>query len=176
MNLPLSRVEHTLPPVYDAHSRVLILGTMPSPKSREAGFYYSHPQNRFWKVMARLLNAPLPQTNEEKRALLLSSHIALWDVLSSCLIAGADDGSIREPRPNDIAGLLTRAPIAAVYTTGAKAAALYRRLILPQTGVEAATLPSTSPANCRYHNLDTLTEAYRVILPHLHLPVREDAL
>lgn len=164
MHPSLSKIEHTLPPVCDAQSKVLILGTMPSPKSREAGFYYSHPQNRFWPVMARLLDAPLPRTNDDKRALMLSRHIALWDVLSSCLIAGADDSSILAPVPNDIAGLLARVPVKAVFTTGTKAASLYRRLVLPQTGVEATALPSTSPANCRYHNLDTLTEAYRVIL------------
>lgn len=99
-------VVHPLKPVYDKNSRALILGTMPSPKSREYGFYYSHPQNRFWRVAAGLYNAPVPETNEEKASFLLQHRIAMWDVLKSCRIAGADDASIREPVPNDIAGLL----------------------------------------------------------------------
>jgi TDG/mug DNA glycosylase family protein len=137
---------------------------MPSPKSREYGFYYSHPQNRFWHILSDLFHEPFPQTNEEKTALLLRHHIALWDVLHSCRIDGADDASIRYPVPNDIAGLLKTTGIHQVFTTGAKAASLYRRFCLPQTGVEAFPLPSTSPANCRFYTYDKLLEAYRVLL------------
>jgi TDG/mug DNA glycosylase family protein len=157
-------IVHPLSPVWDEKSRVLVLGTMPSPKSREAGFYYSHPQNRFWPILAELYGEALPHTNEEKKALALRRGIALWDVLQSCRIKGADDASIRDPVPNDIAGLLTRTQITAVFTTGAKAASLYRRFCLPQTGLEAVALPSTSPANCRNWSYETLLEAWRILL------------
>lgn len=157
-------VIHPLQPVYDKNSRVLVLGTMPSPKSREYGFYYSHPQNRFWRIISDLYHEMLPQTNEQKTMLMLRHHIALWDVLQSCKIDGADDASIRDPVPNDIAGLLKNTEIQGVFTTGAKAASLYRKLCLPETGIEAVSLPSTSPANCRFYTYDKLLEAYRVLL------------
>lgn len=160
----MTRVEHPLSPVYDRNSKILILGTMPSPKSREYGFYYSHPQNRFWRVVSELYGQPLPKTNGEKTALLLSCRIALWDVLKSCSIEGADDGSIRDPVPNDIAGLLRKTDIRVVFTTGTKAFALYQKLCLKQTGVPAIALPSTSPANCRHYNYEKLLIAYRVLL------------
>lgn len=159
-------VVHPLEPVFDENSRVLVLGTMPSPKSREYGFYYSHPQNRFWRVMSELYQSPPPQTNEEKTALLLQNHIALWDVLKSCRIDGADDASIRDPIPNDIAGLLAKTKIRAVFTTGTKAAALYHRLCQKQTDVKAIALPSTSPANCRHYTYEKLVDAYRVLLEY----------
>lgn len=156
-------VEHTLPPVYNADSVVLVLGTMPSPKSREYGFYYSHPQNRFWPVLADLYGTPLPHTPEEKTEFLYRHGIALWDVLKSCRIDGADDGSIQEPVPNDIAGLLAKTQIRAVFTTGTKAASLYRRFCRLSAG-PAIALPSTSPANCRHYNFENLKEAYRILL------------
>lgn len=161
-------VHHTLPPVYRADSQILILGSMPSPKSRETGFYYGHPQNRFWRVLAGVFFTPLPLTNEEKREFVLSRHIALWDVLSSCKIKGADDGSIREPEPNRIDFILAQASIQAVFTTGGAAANYYRRLCLPKTGVESIPLPSTSPANCRCH-LEELIRRYRIILNYLDI-------
>ena len=160
-------IVHPLKPVFDRNSRVLVLGTMPSPKSREYGFYYSHPQNRFWRVVSDLTGESLPQTNEEKTALLLRSRIALWDVLKSCRIDGADDASIRDPVPNDIAGLLAETNIRAVFTTGTKAASLYRRLCRQKTGVDAIALPSTSPANCRFYTYERLLKAYRVLLDYM---------
>ena len=156
-------IEHTIPPVYDEHSKILILGTMPSPKSREYGFYYSHPQNRFWRVLSELYQEPLPTTVEEKAAFVLRHNIALWDVLKSCQIQGADDSSIRDPVPNDIAGLVHRTHIARIFTTGTKAAALYKRFCQKTAG-PAVPLPSTSPANCRHYTVERLVEAYRVIL------------
>jgi len=152
-------VVHPLPPVYDAHSRVLVLGSMPSPRSRQEGFYYAHPQNRFWRVLAALFGEPPPQSNGERRALALRRGIALWDVLASCEISGASDASIRAPVANDIRGILAAAPIRAVFTTGAAAAALYRRHILPVCGREATALPSTSAANARA-SLEALIRAY----------------
>ncbi len=162
-----SIVRHPLEPVYDRNSRILILGTMPSPKSREYGFYYSHPQNRFWRILAELVGEPLPDSNAEKTAFLLRHRIALWDVLQSCRIEGADDGSIRNPVPNDIAALLVRTGIRTIFTTGTKAAALYRRLCLKNTGVAAVPLPSTSPANCRRYNYEKLLDAYRILLNYI---------
>lgn len=159
------RVVHPLEPVFDEHSRVLILGTMPSPKSRETGFYYNHPQNRFWKVLAALFDEPAPQTNEAKRDLVLRHGIALWDVLAECTIEGASDGTIAECVPNDIDWLLGQTPVGAVFCTGAKAKELYDRHCLPTTGIEAVRLPSTSPANAAV-SLDQLVEAYRAILPY----------
>lgn len=159
-------VFHTLEPVYDAQSRVLLLGTMPSPRSREAGFYYAHPQNRFWSVLASLFDASVPQTAEARRAFALTHGIALWDVLARCEIRGADDASIRRPVANDIAWLLRQAPIRAVFTTGGKAFSLYQRLCLPQTGMPAVLLPSTSPANCRMSH-KALEQAYARILDAL---------
>ncbi|MGN0563395.1 MAG: DNA-deoxyinosine glycosylase [Candidatus Heritagella sp.] len=160
------RVTHAFPPVFRADSRVLVLGTMPSPKSRENGFYYSHPQNRFWPVMAALLDEPLPRTPEEKRALVLNHRIALWDVLQSCEIRGAGDASIRKPVANPIGRLLEQTKICAVFATGQKAAALYTRYCFPRTHLPVHALPSTSPANCRV-GMDALLESYRGILPFL---------
>lgn len=159
-------VFHTLDPVFDRLSRVLILGSIPSPKSREAGFYYGHPRNRFWPVLGAVLGEEIPISAKGKRALLLRRQIALWDVLQSCEIKGASDGSIREPLPNNLSLILGQAEIRAVFTTGGKAAALYRRLCQPQTGIEAIPLPSTSPANCACP-FEALCERYRAILPYL---------
>ena len=154
----LNFVTHTFPPLYAADSKVLILGSIPSPKSRELGFYYGHPRNRFWSVLSQVLDEPVPAREdiEAKKSLCLRHGIALWDVLASCYIHGADDGSIEEPVPNDIAGLLRKTQITQIFTTGAKADTLYRRYCLPETGVEALRLPSTSPANCAVKDEDLL--------------------
>lgn len=162
------QVIHPLAPVFDERSRVLILGTMPSPKSRETGFYYGHPQNRFWRVMAELLDEPFPASREERLALALRRHFALWDVLASCVIRGADDGSIREPEANDLSAVLSAAPIEAIFTTGTKAAALYRKLCLPKTGMEAIAPPSTSAANCRFYSYEQLVKAYAAVKEYLN--------
>lgn len=164
--MEIQKVVHPIGPVYDSGSRILILGTMPSPKSREAGFYYSHPRNRFWPVMAALFSEEIPADNEAKRALLLRHHIALWDVLASCEIAGAQDTSIRNPVPNPVEMLLENTGIKAVFTTGQKACQLYQKYCYPITGMQAVALPSTSPANAAM-SLERLTEAYSVILKAL---------
>lgn len=163
----MSRVIHTIEPVFNCHSRVLILGTMPSPKSREQGFYYAHPQNRFWPTLAAVLGEPLPQALEQRRSLALSHGIALWDVLQSCEIDGASDASIRTALPNDLRRILSAAPVAAVFTTGKKAYELYNRLCLGiMTELPAHCLPSTSPANRRISDSE-LAEAYAQILKYL---------
>ena len=131
-------VEHGFGPVWDGESRALILGSMPSPKSRAAAFYYMHPQNRFWPVMQALFANSADPTDavgdlpESRRAFALRHHIALWDVIASCDITGASDASIRNAVPNDLAPILRGAPIAHIFATGAKSAQLYRKLIEPR--------------------------------------------
>lgn len=164
-------VTHTLEPIFDARSRVLILGTMPSPRSRAVGFYYGHPQNRFWRVMERLFELEDHALVERaaRRAFLLERRIALWDVLASCSIAGASDASIADPVPNDLAPLLDAAPIHAAFTTGTKAAQLCRRYngtLLATRGITLTALPSTSAANARM-SLEDLTDAYRPLVEEL---------
>ena len=140
-------------PVYNAHSRALILGTWPSPKSREMAFYYGHPQNRFWPMLAALTGEAVPAREdiEAKKQIILRHGLALWDTLERCTITGASDASIRDVVPNDIAGLLAKAPIEAVFCNGATAYKIYTRYLEPISGIPAVKLPSTSPANaaCR---------------------------
>ncbi len=159
-------VTHEFDAFFDKDSRVLILGTIPSPKSREQGFYYGHPQNRFWKVLADVLGEEFPQTVEARKRFLKRNHIALWDVLESCEIKGASDVSIRNARPNDMNRILQAADIRAIFATGAKAAQLYKKLCFPECGVEAVRLPSTSPANCGC-SYEKLREAYSQICDYV---------
>ena len=155
-------VVHGFEPVWDARARVLVLGTLPSVKSREENFYYGHPRNRFWKLLALLFGAPEPRSVEEKKALLLENGVALWDVVRACDIRRSADGTIRNAAPNDIRPILDGADIRLICANGAKAKELYDRLILPVTGRAALRLPSTSPANAAL-TLDALAEAWRVI-------------
>lgn len=155
-------ISHTFEPVYDERSKLLILGTFPSVKSRENHFYYGHPQNRFWKVIACLTDSPVPETIEEKKELLLTNHIAIWDVIASCTITGSSDSSIRDVEVNDIKGLLEKTGISAIYGNGAKACELYNRYIREQTGIEIQKLPSTSPANAAFR-LERLCEEWRLV-------------
>ncbi len=152
-------VVHPLDPIYSVKSHTLILGTMPSPASRAAQFYYAHPQNRFWPVLAAIYGAPIPADNAARTALILQNGLALWDVLKQCEIIGASDASIHNPVPNDIAALLLHAPITRIITTGAAAARLYRKWIAPVTGMPCIALPSTSAANAGM-SLKQLTEVY----------------
>jgi len=159
----IKQISHTLEPVFNAASRILILGTMPSPASRKNGFYYGHPQNRFWQVLSTVFAEKLLQTNDEKRNFVLNHKIALWDVLASCFIEGAADSSIQNPVPNDFSNILSTAKIECIYTTGQKAHKLYTKLCEPKIGIEARLLPSTSPANRAHWPLEKLIEAYAVI-------------
>ncbi len=160
---------HPFPPVYDANSRILILGTFPSVKSREGEFYYHHPQNRFWRVISGLLREDLPITIEDKRQLLLRNRIALWDVIRSCEITGSSDSSIRNVVTNDIDSLLKQVRIREVYANGGTAFRLYQRYILPVTGKNIISLPSTSPANAAC-SLEQLMSRWRVIRTELEQP------
>ena len=143
-------VVHPIPPVYRADSRILILGSVPSVKSRETGFFYGHPQNRFWKVTAAVCGEEVPQTVEEKKAFLLRNHIAVWDVIASCVITGSSDASIRDVVPNTLQDILECADIRQIYCNGATAWKYYRKYQEKQLGREAVRLPSTSPANAAW--------------------------
>lgn len=153
---------HPFAPVYDASSRVLVLGSFPSVRSRQTGFYYGHPQNRFWRVTAALFAEETPQTEAEKRAFLLRSRIALWDVAQACEVEGSSDASIRTVAPNDLSPIFAAADIRCVFANGKTAFALYRKLLLPATGRECVCLPSTSPANCAV-SFEKLLEAWKIV-------------
>lgn len=159
----MEKLNHPIPPVWDADAHILLLGSFPSPKSREQAFFYGHPQNRFWRVLAAVYGVDVPQSKGEKEAFLHTHHLALWDVIASCQIEGAADSSVRDAVPNDLTPILCGAHIRAICTTGATAYRLYRRLIEPGTGLPAIALPSTSPANARM-SLADLTDAYRILL------------
>ena len=158
----MSAVIHPFPPLYDARSRVLILGSFPSVKSREAMFFYGHPRNRFWRVLAALLGCGVPQTVEEKKSMLHAHHLALWDVIASCEISGSSDSSIKNAKPNDILPIINESRISAVFANGNTAARLYEKYVFPSVKIRAAVLPSTSPANARF-TLEMLIESWSVI-------------
>lgn len=158
----MSRVEHPIPPLYNRESIVLILGSFPSVKSREAEFFYHHPQNRFWRVISTLFDEPLPHRIDEKRSLLFKHHIAVWDVIQSCEITGSADSSIRAVIPNDLRLILNAAKIKQIFTNGNTATSLYKKYLLPVTGKESIGLPSTSPANAGC-SMDRLLEAWSCI-------------
>lgn len=153
-------VTHPIPPFCAEGARVLILGSFPSVKSRESGFFYGHPQNRFWRVLAQVFEDTVPTTLEEKKAFLTSHGIALWDVIASCRIEGSADSSIRDVVPNDIASLMQTHNIRAIFTNGKTANALYEKHIHPTLGMTAACLPSTSPANAAW-SVEKLVNAWR---------------
>jgi len=162
----VSALVHTIPPVYDGNSRVLILGSFPSVKSRETMFFYGHPQNRFWPLLAGLLGAPVPASVAEKKALLLARGVALWDVIARCEITGSSDSSIRNAAANDLGPILSAAPIRAIFCNGQTAWTLYEKYLLPATGRQAQRLPSTSPANAGC-SMERLAGEWRAILPFL---------
>lgn len=160
------KVNHILKPIFDKNSKILILGTIPSPKSREVGFYYGHPQNRFWKVLSDILNEMVPETKEEKTKLLLKHNIALWDVLDSCEIEGASDSTIKNSKPNNLNEIIKKSEIKTIFVNGKKAEALYKKLCEKDTNIPCIYLPSTSPANCAV-NYQTLKEQYSIINKYL---------
>lgn len=143
------QIKHTLDPIYDKNSKVLILGSIPSIKSREKGFYYAHPQNRFWKTLSQVYEEEIGQTKEEKITFLKKHNIALFDVLQSCDISASSDNSIKNPIPNDLTPILKNSNIKTILTTGLKAYSLYQKYCYPKTKIKAHLLPSTSPANCK---------------------------
>lgn len=153
---------HPFGPLYNENSKVLILGSFPSVKSREENFFYGHPQNRFWKVLSKVLDHKTPQTIDEKREFLLECGIALWDVIASCEITGSSDSSIKDVTANDISVILDAADIKKIYVNGKTAEKYFNKYIKNKTGREAVCLPSTSPANAAW-SVDRLALAWEVI-------------
>lgn len=166
----MNPIIHPIPPVCSRNPetppRVLILGSFPSVKSRETSFFYGHPQNRFWRVLAAVLNVPVPQTVPEKITMLEGHGIALWDVIASCTVTGSADSSIRDVTPTDLSSVLSGGTIRAVFTNGGTASRMYETYQAPATKISAIPLPSTSPANAAW-SIDRLTEAWSVIRNYL---------
>lgn len=157
---------HNIEPLWNQNSKILILGSFPSVKSREAKFYYSYKYNRFWKVVSKVINCEEPSTIEEKKRILLENNIALWDVIESCNIQGSSDSTISDVKANNITLITDNAPIEKIFTNGCKADALYRKYLQKVTGIKAIMLPSTSPANAKY-SLDSLVDKWNAILVYL---------
>ncbi len=151
--------KHPFPPLFDKDSRLLILGSFPSVKSRETMFFYGHPQNRFWKVIASIFDEKVPSSIDEKRELILRNHLALWDVIAECEIEGSSDASIKNAKANDLSVILENAPIEKIIVNGKTAEKAYNKYIEPVTGIKAVVLPSTSPANAAW-TLDRLVDAW----------------
>ena len=154
---------HPFPPLFNSESRTLILGSFPSVKSREMMFFYGHPQNRFWRVIAALYGEETPRTTEEKSGLILRRNLALWDTIQSCTITGSSDSSVRDVVPNDLSVILQNSRVDRVFCNGALSHKLYTRYCMPQTGISAVKLPSTSPANAAF-SLERLIGEWKVLL------------
>ncbi len=159
-------LSHTFEPIYDNHSKILILGSFPSVKSREQQFYYGHPQNRFWKVLSTILQCECPKTITQKKQLLLDNYIAVWDVIAECDIIGSSDSSIKNVKVNPLNQILNECEIRKIYVNGATAAKLYRNYSQVQTKRECVQLPSTSPANAAY-SIERLCEQWTAIMEAL---------
>lgn len=158
----MKTIIHPIKPLYNESSKILILGSFPSVKSREQMFFYGHPQNRFWPLAAKIFSCEVPESVEEKKKLALSHGIAMWDVLSSCEIEGSADSSIKNAKANDLSQILEAADIKSIYVNGRTAEKYYNKLILPSIGRAAVCLPSTSPANASY-SLERLYESWKII-------------
>ena len=155
-------IRHGIPPVYDEFSKVLVLGSFPSVKSREAGFFYGNPQNRLWRVLAAVFSQDVPEMADGKKLFLLRNGIAMWDCIAECTIDGSADSSIKDVVPNDITIITELCPDIRIFLNGRMAERCFYKYIFPKIGIEAHTLPSTSPANAAY-SLDRLIEAWKVI-------------
>lgn len=166
MNGTYEHITHNFEPIYDQESRILILGTLPSVKSREQQFYYGHPQNRFWKLLAALTERETPRTIEEKKLFLLEHHIAIWDVIAQCDIIGSSDSSIKNVVPTDLNQILKQASIDQIFANGGKAYQLYMKYAFPQTNREIIKLPSTSPANAAFQ-MERLMAEWKQITKYL---------
>ena len=153
---------HNIEPVYDKNSKILILGSFPSVKSREMCFFYGHPQNRFWKITSAIFNEETPETIKDKKAFLLRNNIAVWDVIESCDITGSADSSIRNIKVNDINKILKKSKIEKIFVNGKTAEKLYKKYLEEKTGIKAIVLPSSSPANAAY-SLDKLIKEWAII-------------
>lgn len=157
-----ARVLHPIAPVFDMDSKVLILGSFPSVKSREAGFFYGHPQNRYWKVLAEVFGEEIPKTIPEKKGFLLRNHVAAWDVIQSCEIVGSSDASIKNVVANDLRVILDAAEISQIFVNGKTAEKMFLKYTQPRLGRDCVCLPSTSPANAAW-SVERLVQAWRVV-------------
>ena len=157
------KLAHPFPPLFDSISDTLILGSFPSVKSREAMFFYGHPQNRFWKLMAKLFDEEVPVTIEEKSSLILRNRLALWDSIRSCTITGSSDSSVKDVVPNDLSVIFDNSRVSRVFCNGALSHKMYMKYIFPHTNISAVKLPSTSPANAAF-SVDRLYEHWKIIL------------
>lgn len=164
----MEQVKHEIPPIYDENSKILILGSFPSVKSRENKFFYHHPQNRFWKVLANVLGVDAPDTIDEKRNFLLNNCIAVWDVIGSCEIEGSSDSSIKNVVVNDLNLILDSCDVKQIFCNGGKSYELYKKYCEKNTNIKAIKLPSTSPANARF-SLDKLVSEWKIICDFLNL-------
>lgn len=158
----IQNIVHPISPLYDKNSKILILGSFPSQKSREQMFFYGHPQNRFWKVLAAIFESEAPKTVEEKRKFILTNRLALWDVIASCDIIGSSDSSIKNVVPNDLSKILSVANIKQIFVNGKTAEKYYNKYIAKQIEQEAICLPSTSPANAAW-SFERLVNAWKII-------------
>ncbi len=154
---------HPIPPLYDENSRILILGSFPSVKSREAAFFYGHPQNRYWAVVSKILGKNKPETVEEKREMMLKNGIAMWDVIASCEIKGSSDSSIENVTANDLSVILNNSKVDKIFVNGKTAEKYYNKYTYPKTRIKAVCLPSTSPANAAW-SIDRLVEEWKIIM------------
>ena len=155
-------IVHPIPPLFDENSKTLILGSFPSVKSREAEFFYGHPQNRFWTVLAKLYGIQKPETVEEKKKLILKNNLALWDVIASCEIVGSSDSSITDVTANDLSIIIENSKVEKIFVNGKTAEKYYNKFTYPETKIKAICLPSTSPANAAW-KLEKLVDAWKII-------------
>lgn len=162
----MKQVKHEIPPIFDENSKILILGSFPSVKSRENKFFYHHPQNRFWKVLANIMDVDVPNTLEQKRNFLLNSKIAIWDVIGSCEIEGSSDSSIKNVIVNDLNLIIKNCNIKQIFCNGGKSYELYKKYCEKNTNIKAIKLPSTSPTNARF-SLDKLISEWNIIFDYL---------
>ena len=162
----MENVKHEIPPIYNKNSKILILGSFPSVKSRESQFFYHHPQNRFWKVLSSVLDKDTPITIDEKKDFLLDNNIALWDVIASCYIEGSSDSRIKNVVANDLNKIIDTCDIKQIFCNGGKSFELYKKYCEKNTNLKAIKLPSTSPANARF-SLEKLVEDWKVIQDYI---------
>ncbi len=155
-------IVHPIPPLFNENSKTLILGSFPSVKSREAAFFYGHPQNRFWSVLAMVYGVPKPETVEEKKKLVLDNSLALWDVIAQCEIVGSSDSSISDVTANDLSVIINNSKVDKIFVNGKTAEKYYKKYTYPKTGITAVCLPSTSPANAAW-NIEKLVEKWKII-------------
>ena len=161
------KVVHPLKPIYNSESKVLILGSFPSIKSRENSFYYAHPKNRFWSTLEKVFKEDIGSSNQDREKFLLTHKIALFDVVYSCNITASSDSSIKDVIPNDIKKIVDDSKIEAIFTTGTKAYSLYNKYLLKDVGIDAIKLPSPSPANCKRGIDEVLVNSYNKIKEYL---------